>query len=263
MYDLKIKYLAFNIPHEKTVSYDTPVGLVHDLLYRQCSTYHITEIEHLNPKNRINMYSQGLEEQKIVEFFKDYKGRLLDIGANDGKTFSNSLKLIESGWSAVLVEPSAECVDKLKALHLGNDKVIIEPSAIDIESGKKEFYESGHLPDPALTEKGENSSLVSTLIPAEKERWNPLKMNWKNVMVNVLSWKDFIKLHGDTFDFISIDAEGLDLEILQQIDLSKIKLLCIEWNEKHDVKEAILKYTSQFGMNKIIYQSGENLIISK
>lgn len=262
MYDLTIKYLAYSKPHEKTISYDTPFGLVHDFLYRQCSTYIITEVTHANPKNKITMYSQGLEEQKIIEFFKDSKGKLLDIGANDGQTFSNSKKLIELGWEAVLVEPSPGCVDKLKALHLGNQNVAIEQVAISEISGEQMFHESGTLVGPGIENKT-NSSLVSTLKPEEKERWNPLNMEWNKFPVKTLCWKDFIKLHGDTFDFVSIDAEGLDVEILKQIDLSKIKLLCIEWNSIHEVKDEILKYTKQFGMDKVIYQSGENLIICK
>jgi FkbM family methyltransferase len=262
MHDISIKYLAYDKPQEKIISYDTPFGLVHDFLYRQCSSYHIIEVNHLNPNNKITMYSQGAEEQKVVDFFKDFKGRLLEIGANHGITFSNSKKLIELGWEAVLVEPSPECIDKLKALHLGNERVKIEPSAIDIETGEKEFHESGALIGPGI-ENENNLSLVSTLIPSEKERWNPLKMKWKNYKVNTLNWLDFTKLHGDTFDFVSIDAEGLDLQILKQMDLNKIKLLCIEWNSILEIKEEILKYTSQFGMNKVIYQTGENLIICK
>ena len=65
------------------------------------------------------------------------------------------------------------------------------------------------------------------------------------------------------FDFITIDAEGMDMEILKQIDLLDTQLLCIEWNSKNEIKEEILEYTSKFGMNKIIYQSGENLLIAR
>lgn len=55
----------------------------------------------------------------------------------------------------------------------------------------------------------------------------------------------------------------MDMEILKQIDLLDTQLLCIEWNSKNEIKEEILEYTSKFGMNKIIYQSGENLLIAR
>ncbi len=59
------------------------------------------------------MYSQNNEEQIIIEYFKDFKGHLLDIGANDGLTLSNSRKLIELGWTGDLVEPSPNAFQKL------------------------------------------------------------------------------------------------------------------------------------------------------
>ena len=51
-------------------------------------------------------YSQNGEQLIIEKYFGDFKGILLDIGANDGETLSNSRSLIKKGWQAVLVEPS-------------------------------------------------------------------------------------------------------------------------------------------------------------
>ena len=45
------------------------------------------------------MYSQNNEEQVILDYFGNKIGNLLDIGANDGITLSNSRKLIELGWA--------------------------------------------------------------------------------------------------------------------------------------------------------------------
>ncbi len=44
------------------------------------------------------------EEQVILDYFGNKIGNLLDIGANDGITLSNSRKLIELGWSGDLIE---------------------------------------------------------------------------------------------------------------------------------------------------------------
>jgi hypothetical protein len=58
------------------------------------------------------MYSQNHEDDIILMYFKSkvypleiakHEFTLLEIGANDGKTFSNSLRLIEAGFKAVLV----------------------------------------------------------------------------------------------------------------------------------------------------------------
>lgn len=209
------------------------------------------------------MYTQGQEEKHILDFFKNRNtpGVLVDIGANDGKTYSNSLRLIELGWRAILIEPSYDCVQMLKELHEDNFNVGILRLAISNTPGTVKFHESGPLVVPELADTV-NTSLVSTLVESEKDRWKSLQMDWKETEVNAVKWDTITAHAGDTFNFISIDAEGMDIEILKQIDLSKIELLCIEWNSKPEVKAEILEYTSKFGMNNIIYENGENILIS-
>lgn len=52
-------------------------------------------------------YSQREEEQVILDHFGDSEGSYLDIGAFDGKTFSNTRALAEKGWKGVCIEPGA------------------------------------------------------------------------------------------------------------------------------------------------------------
>lgn len=199
-------------------------------------------------------YTQNKEQEYILEYFKDFKGTLLDIGANDGKTFSNSLALIENGWKACLVEPSPCTFEKLKELHKDRDNVICINAAVGETSGKMKFYESGH----HLKDKSDYA-LLSTLDPNETIKWRKAGIEFKEIEVDVITM-DELNAH---FDFVTIDAEGIDIEILKQIDLTHTKLLCIEWNSIMSNKLVILEYCSQFGMNKIIYESGENLLICR
>lgn len=200
------------------------------------------------------MYSQNLEEQFILEYFKDFKGKLLDVGANDGKTFSNSLRLIELGWNAVLVEPSRTAFDKLDELHKFNSSVKLFNLAIGNEVSKLTFHESGH----HLKDKSD-VALLSSLYKNETTKWKNAGVYFNEYEVLVTTY-NHIK---DNYDFITIDAEGYDLEILKQIDLSYTKLLCIEWNSIQSNKDSILEYCAAFGMNKVIYQSPENLLICR
>jgi len=200
------------------------------------------------------MYSQNQEEKYILQFFGDFVGGLLDIGANDGFTFSNSMALIERDWTADLVEPSPKAYKKLEKLYWGNHKVFVWNCAITEKTGESEFYESG----PLISSK--DIALVSSVKKTELERWS--KIDFKKTKVGTMTIND-LSNYADCpiWDFISIDAEGYDLEILRQIDLTYTKLLCIEWNSIEETKKAILDYTSKFKMNKILYTSGENLLI--
>ncbi len=105
-------------------------------------------------------------------------------------------------------------------------------------------------------------SLVSTLVPAEMERFKSV-LKYEDVEVKVYRWKTFLnRLTLKTFDFISIDCEGLDIEILKQMDIEGlgVKCLCIEFNGNQEVKAEIDKIMTGF---KIIYTSGENLLYAR
>ncbi len=202
------------------------------------------------------MYSQNEEELFITKFFNGFTGTLLSIGENDGKTFSNALKLIELGWIAILVEPSPVAYQKLKLLHENNKRVFCVNKAIGNTNGTITLHESG-----AHVRGGNDIALVSSLIESETKKWKQSGVNFKAVQVEMLDYKTFAD--NTSFDFITIDAEGMDIDILKQIDLSWTRLLCIEWNGVESNQIEILKHTSKFGMSSVIYKSVENLIISR
>jgi len=207
------------------------------------------------------MYSQNEEEQFILEFFrKRIQGTLIDIGANDGKTFSNSLALIEKGWNAVLVEPSKYAFSKIMELHKGrNEEVIAVNCAIAMVNSKVILHESGpHLKDNS------DFALLSTLKPEETTRWKNAGVPFTEEVVDAITFKELTKLTGKKkFDFITIDCEGLDYEVLSQINLEDTELICIEFNSSQEKKAQILNYCARFGMGKIIYENAENLLICK
>jgi FkbM family methyltransferase len=200
------------------------------------------------------MYTQNQEEKYITEYFKDFKGTLLDVGANDGKTFSNSLKLIELGWKAYLVEPSKKAFDILSKLHGGNPNVECVPVAIGKSNMKAVLEESGwHLHHKS------DVALLSTLVPEEKKKWN--KVQFEKQECEVMDYKTFTDLVGwQAFDFISIDCEGMDWDVLSQIDLSQTKMLCVEHNGNET--EKYIDYCKGFGM-RLIYKNAENIIMVK
>jgi FkbM family methyltransferase len=170
-------------------------------------------------------YSQNNEEGIVLEYFGSHTGRVLEIGANDGKTLSNSLALIERGWEAVLVEPDPVAYARLLELHKDNSRVQCFPIALGNAVGNMEFHSSGTLLNT------DDISLVSTLVPKELKRWR--NVEFRSILVDVTDWEHF-QANQFRYDFISIDAEGMDLEIVKQMDLQKLgcRMLCIEWNSK-------------------------------
>src|ERR1700743_573350 len=93
-------------------------------------------------------YSQNNEESIILEYFKGNKGFFLDLGANDGKTLSNSLALVERGWQGGGVEASPLACDRLEKLHgRRKDEVGVQVLNVAVGSydGDIELNESGEL----------------------------------------------------------------------------------------------------------------------
>lgn len=219
-------------------------------------------------------YSQNGEQSQILKYFGDFRGCVLDVGANDGILLSNSRALIESGWSAVLVEPAHVPFQKLVGLYIpsvtppvGGDKVhsilnketgiqCVE-AAITTQDGPLEFYSSGtHL------KKGD-TDLLSTSRPEELARWKKSGEVFTKTVVRGITFETLVKETGLTrADFISIDAEGADYDILKQIDLTAVgcRLLCVEVNARGDAE--FTAYVKQHGM-KLLWSSYENRIYGR
>lgn len=212
------------------------------------------------------MYSQNNEEQIVAEYFGGMVGTLIDIGANDGITFSNSYHLIKNlGWQGILLEPSKSGFERLIKTYDGIKNIPLMINAgISTETGELEFLESG-----AYDRKGEEVALLSTLVPSETLRWEE-KVDFEKTKAKFYTWRDFNIEHNtkywypDGFNFITIDAEGMDLAILHQIDLDEVncRCFCIEHNGIQALIDDYHAYASKYGMVQIGF-NGENLIFAK
>lgn len=200
------------------------------------------------------MYSQGKEEEVILKYFEGKTGTFLDIGSNDGITFSNVRALAERNWVGIFVEPSPKAFERLQANYEGLKGFYFYPFALGSHNGKAFLQESS-----ALIGK-DDVALVSTFHPSEMDRFKSV-VGYTPVQVQVFRWRTFLnRLPVKTFDFISLDCEGSELEILPDMDLSKTSLICIEFNGRADLKAEYEKYLDGF---KLIYTSSENLIYAR
>lgn len=193
------------------------------------------------------MFSQGEEEAVILDYFGDYTGHLVDIGANDGVTFSNSRQLILNGWTADLFEPNPEAYNKLEKLYKSNDSVETHNLAISSWQGEGSLWVNEPHVDGDI-------GLLSTLNESELKRWKGI--HFEETKVKVIKWPEI------GTDFLTIDIEGGEIELLPTIDLNEIGCLClcVEWNGKNG--DFFHGYAKDFGMKRI-HLNGENLIFAK
>lgn len=201
-------------------------------------------------------YSQNNEEKIILDHFGDFTGTFLDIGANDGITFSNSYALVEKGWKGACVEASPKAFKRLKKLHKGKPVECTNVAIADYD-GTITLNESGSL----VTEN--DVALVSSTMDAELARWTSANIAFTKIEVPCVSFASFLKLSTyKTFDFISIDIEGMELSVLPQMDFVTLgtKLICVEWNGKDRPKFNNILHPYGFS---VIHENMENLIYAR
>jgi FkbM family methyltransferase len=182
------------------------------------------------------MYSQNNEDSIIFSHIpENYIGTILDIGANDGETYSNSRMFIEHyNWNGVLVEPSSKCIQLLNNLYSTNTRVQIIPYAVDLNNGEKTLYVGNIQDTPTST------CLVSTLKINEKEYWEKNRgVKYKQEIIKSITVQELLKLSNyKYFDIISIDVEGLDFEILENLNINNLKpkFIVIEHNNIFEIE---------------------------
>jgi FkbM family methyltransferase len=209
--------------------------LISDLLKIKYEEFLNEEIIKEKNKKMYKDYSQHGEQKIILDYFKDIDVnnlRFLDIGANDGVSFSNTYALALSGWSGALIEPSKMAFDKLEENYKENKSVNLYNVGISNKTEKMKFYESRNWVNADAP-----VSVLSSLDESHKDKF--IGMNWEETQCDFVTWIDFKNKYGinsEAFDFISIDCEGHDLIVLDQIKeiLDRTKIVCVESSNSQD-----------------------------
>jgi FkbM family methyltransferase len=149
----------------------------------------------------------------------------LDIGANHPIANSNTYLLhIFHGICGILVDANPELIPALKKFR-PYDKVI-NAAVTDTNEDFVTFY---------IGEKNELSSLDYDFLKA----WDGLEPQ-KKVNVPTIRVMDLLRQLNDKHVLLSIDVEGFDRKILEDIDYSKIKpfVIVIEHNDHINQSES-------------------------
>jgi FkbM family methyltransferase len=194
------------------------------------------------------VYSQNDEEKWILEAVGNTPGNFLDIGAYDGKTFSNTYRLVELGWSGICVEPAPTVFPALFNLHKSNEKVKCINAAV-VPSGPSKlmaFFDS-------------NGDALGTLSCDHVAKWSPYA-KFSPCWVYPISMVDLINQIPEDFDFVNIDVEGISTNLFESFVRNykgnRLKCVCVE----HDghVSE-VIETCSKIGLAHY-YVTSENVI---
>jgi FkbM family methyltransferase len=185
------------------------------------------------------MYSQIGQDDWVLSKIT-HPGYFVDIGASDGIEKSNTYKLELAGWSGICVEPNLDAYKRL----IENRKCTLSNAAI--------YRESGH--DVDLIMAGEFSALVDYANDDHhyKERAGKSVQKAKTLTLdNLLAINDA----PNRIDYLSLDTEGAELEILESFSWGyDILLITVEHNNGKN-KEPLAKLLEDKGYKKAIEES--------
>lgn len=209
----------------------------------------------MNPKIS---YAQYGEDLFVAEFFKGRTGMFLEIGALDGVKDSNCRKLAEMGWSGVAIEPNPALFVKLMKNYNGFD---VHPICALVTG------------EPGIRTLHLNNDGLSTTCP---EVFGDFLKNHKDVhftgscFAPCVTPDHIAKRFGNHFDFVSVDAEGMDIEIVRASkDLLKhTQLLCIETQKpgqghSHDYSQLWNHALAETGFTHVLHTTKGNTLLKR
>ena len=191
----------------------------------------------------VNSYENFLVESKsqngqdlFALISTDFKknGVFIEFGAYDGVTFSNTYLLEKHfGWKGVLIDPIPA---HFESMNHNRECTTIHG---------------------AITPEKHKSILIEELPASDLSRFvNKYKLFKKVHKVKALTLKEVIdqNLSTSEIDFLSIDVEGNDYDILKSIDLNqyKFKTICVEHNFREGSSE-LINYMANYGY-EIVYR---------
>tara|TARA_B100001059_G_C17724485_1_gene522634 strand:+ start:366 stop:1124 length:759 start_codon:yes stop_codon:yes gene_type:complete len=184
-------------------------------------------------------FSSNSVDLIIGELFKNQKkGIYIDVGCNHPFIGNNTYKLFKKGWNGINIDLDYTFIDSFKFHRPKDDNIQI---GVSDKSGEQEMYFH------------HERSAINTL---ENSRGKNaiLKKNIKTSTLNNIIEKSNFK--NKEIDYVSIDVEGFELNVLKGFDLKKYKpkALSIEFIDPQMKKEEFYHQNINNIINSEVYK---------
>jgi len=206
-------------------------------------------------------YSQFGQDKYLEEnVFKGYKnGIFVDVGAHDGLSINNTLYFEKNNnWSGMNIEPIKEVFDKLIINRSNNINLNY---AVCNNDGETEF----------LCNKGYTEMISGIKDNFDPRHWQRLeyenKMYGSNTELIKVNTKKLETIFDENMitriNYMSIDVEGAEFEVIKSINFNKVFIDVIEFEDNYqDVSIPIVKYLEDKDF-VVIHRSADIFMINK
>lgn len=169
-------------------------------------------------KNGESSFSQNNQDQLVLSLLGESPGFFVEFGADDGVTLSNTYALEKMfHWDGIVCEASIVSREKL----IASRDCFIDFNCVSDKSGEVvTFIETGR-------------GLSSMEKYAYDDMWADTRKEGYSYEVPTISLSDLLNKYNapDVIDYLSIDTEGSELDILTAYDFSRtFKIITVEHN---------------------------------
>ena len=185
-------------------------------------------------------YSQFGEDKILSEIFRcKSAGICIEVGANDGINDSTTLFFEKNGWNCILVEPNPSLCQMIRSTRNAR---LYECAASD-RRGVATLY---------VAEGADRAHGVS-MISAEEEAQNKIRsygFTNRPVQVYTRTLDDILAelKPSSGIDFVSIDVEGHELEVLKGFSIERwMPVVIIVEDNSYFEDTSVRNYLKQFG----------------
>ena len=190
------------------------------------------------------MYYGQFDDDKLIEEYFDsgYIGGCIDVGATNGININNTLHFEENGWYCLCVEPNPNYYEKLK----NNRKNSLNLAISNINRDFIDFtvVRLNNSDEGAISSLKIDDTLYQDFINKGFDiKTTDIKVSVRTLDFCIENFYNF-----DKIDFIDIDTEGTELDVLKGFDINRWqpKLIVVENNYNTPDIEDYLKTFQYF-----------------
>lgn len=211
--------------------------------FRTAVKFSILELRRLVWQYLLNSYSQNKEDLFLDKILNKKRGFYVDVGAYDPFRYSNTARFYKKGGSGINIEPNPARFARFVKFR---ERDINLNCGVGSTTTKKLFYFF-------------ENDLLNTFSSFEAKRYIKLgfKLENKQKLEVVRLSEVFSKYLKDRkIDFLNIDTEGMQLEVLKSNDWQRFKpkVICIEtyysYLQPTAEAESISKFLEKMGYTK-------------
>lgn len=179
-------------------------------------------------------------------------GCFVDVGAFDGNNFSNTAPLADLGWRGVMFEPNPPYAEACRIRHAGaGSRVTVVEAAVGSANSRIDLHPGGTI----STTKAEYVEHYKDIKEFSFVAWDP------PISVAQVRLDDELDrlAFPSPIDFVSVDVEGAEFEVLAGFSMDRWRPRIIVWETRALFPDERLSWMGE-AMTKAMLERGYRLV---